>query len=138
VAWVVDTCLLIDVAEADPRFGIGSAEFLDRLRPDGLVICPVSCVELAPVFAGDEIAQQQFLDNLAVLWQEPWTNADTREARQGWNRYVTAHRAAPSRRRPLADVLIGAFATRFQGILTRNEADFHQVFPMLRVLVPKA
>jgi hypothetical protein len=25
---------------------------------------------------------------------------------------------------------------RFQGILTRNEADFHQVFPTLKVLAP--
>jgi hypothetical protein len=38
MAWAVDTCLLIDVAEADPIFGIGSAQLLDRLRPDGLVI----------------------------------------------------------------------------------------------------
>jgi len=44
VAWTVDTCLLIDVAEADPRFGIGSAHLLDRLRPDGLVIWKKLCV----------------------------------------------------------------------------------------------
>lgn len=25
MAWVVDTCLLIDVAEADPTFGVASA-----------------------------------------------------------------------------------------------------------------
>ena len=31
---VVDTCLLIDVPEADPRFGSRSAQLLDRLRPD--------------------------------------------------------------------------------------------------------
>ncbi|MGA2541531.1 MAG: type II toxin-antitoxin system VapC family toxin [Verrucomicrobiota bacterium] len=136
MAWVVDTCLLIDVAEADPRFGVGSARFLDRLRPDGLIICPVSYVELAPVFAGDETAQHQFLNNLAVSWQEPRTTADTREARKSWNRYVAGRRAGPAPRRPLADVLIGAFATRFQGILTRNEADFRQVFPTLKVLVP--
>jgi predicted nucleic acid-binding protein len=77
-----------------------------------------------------------FLHHLAVSWQEPWTNADTDEARLAWNRYVSARRTAPLPKRPLADVLIGAFAMRFQGILTRNEADFRQVFPSLKVLTP--
>ena len=136
MAWVVDTCLLIDVAEADPRFGISSAQLLDRLRPDGLVLCPVSEVELAPMFAGDETLQAEFFHQLSVSVLAQWTAADTRAARQAWNRYVTQRRAGPVPKRPLADVLIGAFALRFQGILTRNEADFRQVFPTLRVLVP--
>ncbi len=49
---------------------------------------------------------------------------------------VAGRRAGPAPKRPLADVLIGALATRFQGILTRNEADFRQVFPTLKLLVP--
>jgi len=35
MAWVVDTCLLIDVAEADPTFGVASAKLLDLKRADG-------------------------------------------------------------------------------------------------------
>jgi hypothetical protein len=38
MAWVVDTCLLIDVVEADPTFGTRSAKLLDSKRPDGLRI----------------------------------------------------------------------------------------------------
>jgi hypothetical protein len=30
MAWAVDTCLLIDVAEADPTFGVPSAKLLDQ------------------------------------------------------------------------------------------------------------
>ena len=45
-------------------------------------------------------------------------------------------RAGPVPKRPLADVLIGAFALRFQGILTRNDADFRQLFPTLNLLTP--
>ena len=63
MAWVVDTCLLIDVAEADPTFGAASA-------------------------------------------------------------------------RLLADILIGAFAMRFDGILTRNQADFRRAFPTLPITAP--
>ena len=32
--------------------------------------------------------------------------------------------------------LIGAFASRFDGILTRNEGDFRQVFPSLAIAAP--
>ena len=48
MAWVVDTCLLIDIAEADPTFGVASAKLLDLKRPEALTICPVTYVELAP------------------------------------------------------------------------------------------
>jgi predicted nucleic acid-binding protein len=136
MAWVADTCMLIDVAEADPQFGVASAQLFDRLRSDGWVICPVSYVELAPLFNADEDAQRRFLHNLTTTWREPWTLADTREAYAGWNRYVANRRSGPAPKRPLADVLIGAFAMRFQGILTRNEADFRQVFPALKILTP--
>jgi hypothetical protein len=46
MAWVVDTCLLIDVAEADPTFGAASARLLDLKRAEGLTICPVSSLLL--------------------------------------------------------------------------------------------
>ena len=32
MAWVVDTCLLIDIAEADPVCGLPSATLLDAKR----------------------------------------------------------------------------------------------------------
>jgi hypothetical protein len=59
VAWVVDTCLLIDVAVADPTFGNASARLLDARQAAGLVLCPVTYIELAPVFAGDRTASWQ-------------------------------------------------------------------------------
>ena len=136
MAWVVGTCLLFDVAEADPRFGIASARLLDRQRPDGLLICPVSDIELAPVFNTDDSLPEQFLQSMAVSSREPWTAVDTRAARRAWHEYVTRRHTAATPKRPLADVLIGAFALRFDGILTRNEADFRQLFPTLKVLTP--
>lgn len=136
MAWVVDTCLLIDVAEADPVFGVQSAKLLDAKRPDGLTVCPATYVELAPVFNGDATAQNEFLFNLGVTWPEAWTLADTEEAHRAWHRCVAARRAASVPKRPLADILIGAFASRFDGLLTRNETDFRRVFPSLAIDVP--
>lgn len=136
MAWVVDTCVLIDVAEADAAFGLASAGLLDRRRADGLTICPATYVELAPVFNGDQAAQNEFLFNLGVTWPEAWIQADTEEAHRAWYRYVSARRAAKVPKRPLADILIGAFASRFDGILTRNENDFRTVFPALNIVTP--
>ena len=72
MAWVVDTCLLIDVAEADPQFAAGSAALLEEKRSEGLVISPVTYAELAPVFDGNAARQELFLYNLEVSWSEVW------------------------------------------------------------------
>lgn len=39
-------------------------------------------------------------------------------------------------KRPVADVLIAAFAERFQGIITRNATDFRNILPALTVVTP--
>src|ERR1035441_7988720 len=136
MAWVVDTCLLIDVAEADPTFGVASAKLLDLKRTDGLTICLVTYVELAPVFNGDQAAQNEFLFNLGLSWPEAWTQSDTEEAHHAWHRYVAGRRTARVPKRPLADILIGALASRCDGILTRNASDFRTVFPKLVIAAP--
>jgi predicted nucleic acid-binding protein len=76
------------------------------------------------------------LFNLGVTWPEAWTQGDTEEANRAWHRYVAARRATRILKRPLADILIGAFASRFDGILTRNEGDFRLVFPSLAIVAP--
>jgi len=73
--------------------------------------------------------------NLGIVWPEVWTQADTEEAHRAWHRYVTARRATKIAKRPLADILIGAFASRFDGLLTRNESDFKAAFPNLKIEV---
>jgi hypothetical protein len=40
MAWVVDTSALMDVAEADPSFGVASAGLLDGKPANGLTVCP--------------------------------------------------------------------------------------------------
>lgn len=136
MAWVVDTCLLIDIADADPDFGVASAQFLDLKRQAGLLVSPVTFVELTPVFGGNRQAQEEFLYNLEVSHVESWTDADTQRAHSAWHEYVVARRLRQTPKRPLADILIGAFALRFDGLLTRNPADFKHSFPALNVGTP--
>jgi hypothetical protein len=136
MAWVVDTCLLIDILEDDPEFGILSAEALDTHGEDGLVVCPMSYAELAPVFQGERSLQDEFLSGVGVDFRQGWEWEDTIRAHEAWNRFVQRKRAGQLPKRPLADVLIGAFATRFQGLLTRNPADFKPIFPSLAIRAP--
>ncbi len=74
MAWVVDTSVLLDIHVDDPTFGSRSGQCLVRYLPDGLVICPVSYVELAPAFCGDGSLEQAFLHEAGVDWLQPWTS----------------------------------------------------------------
>lgn len=136
MAWVIDTCLLIDIAEADARFSSASSEMIAKRQSQGLVISPVSYVELSPVFDGVVAAQNHFLGNLGVDWTEGWTWRDTQNAFGAWSAYVRNRRFRQPNKRPIADILIGAFALRFRGLLTRNVRDFQKLFPDLRIDKP--
>jgi len=114
MAWVIDTSVLLDIHSADPSFARSSAECLTRHAADGLVISPVTYVELAPAFAGDATLQDQFLAEVGVEWPAFWTLGDTQAAHLLWAAHVERKRSGSVGKRPIADVLIGGFAKRFQ------------------------
>jgi len=139
--WVVDTCVLIDVLEDDPEFGTPSAECLARLLSSGLVACPVTTIEVAPAFDGDQQAQKEFFALCGVRDDLDFTQADVRRAFAPWNAYVVAkrrHKSPAVAKRPVADMMIGAFACRFDGIITRNGSHFRPWFPELNIVNPTA
>lgn len=138
MAWVVDTCLLIDIGLDDPSFGRKSEQLLHQRSGHGLTICPVTFVELAPAFGGELGALRAFLAGLEIDFDEAWEEKDTEEAARVWARHVLNRRMAnaPHPKRPVADVLIGAFASRFDGLLTRNASDFRRLYPKLPIIGP--
>ena len=60
----------------------------------------------------------------------------TRLQRIARDDYILKRRAWRIDKRPIADILIGAFATRFDGLLTRNTKHFRSFFPDLRLEGP--
>ena len=138
MAWVVDTGLLLDVGLDNARFGKSSEILLQEKAGDGLLVCPVTFVEMAPAFGGDLGALRQFLTGIPADYDEPWEGKDTEAAARAWARHVGLRRAGRGSRRPVADVLIGAFAARFEGLLTRNLNDFRRLFPKLKLVAPRS
>lgn len=134
--WVIDTCVLLDVLMEDSTFGPSSAQILEICLEEGLVICPMTYTELSPALQGNRALQDEFLTGVGVSFRQDWIWADTLRAHQAWNEFVRRKRSGQLPRRPLADVLIGAFASRFQGLITRNPDDFTKLFPSLPLRVP--
>jgi predicted nucleic acid-binding protein len=141
MGWVVDTCVLLDILEDDPEFGRASASCLRTRLEEGLLACPVTLLELGPAFGGDLAAQRHFLAQCGVSDEEDFTLADVRLGYSAWNNYIAAKRRRKSPkvpRRPIADMMIGAFASRFEGLITRNGNDFQPWFRELVILDPMA
>jgi predicted nucleic acid-binding protein len=137
--WVIDSCIVLDVALNDVQFGRSSAQMIELLRQkDSLLICPVSLVEVAPFFGGELRAVREFAHLMGVESHELWGEDDTREAAMAWTRQVRLKRENQVQPRPVADVLIGAFALRRGGLVTRNPNHFKKVFPGLKVQIPLA
>jgi predicted nucleic acid-binding protein len=134
--WVVDTCLLLDIGLDDPKFAERSERLLNDKGAEGLVLCPVTFVELTPLFGGQIRATEEFLDNYGIDYQEDWKPEDTNRAAVAWSVYMVKRRTTGSARRPVADALIGTFALRFDGILTRKRVDFARLAPGLRIVEP--
>jgi len=134
--WVVDTCVVLDVFEHDPEFGLKSAKLLEKLLGEGLAVSPVTMVELSAAFDGNLAEQKRFLDQAGISHSEAWTSADTEAGYRAWHAYVQRRRLDRIPKRPVADILIGGFAVNRQGIITRNPADFRRWFPDLVLREP--
>lgn len=134
---VVDTCVIVDISDRDPVFGERSARTLEQYADGGLLIAPVSFVELAPAFLGDVNRENQFLFELGIELPNGFDTSDLPLAHAAWYRHIQKTRASKSPRRPIADVLIGALAMANDGLITRNAKDFKVLFPNLNIIVPR-
>jgi len=110
----------------DPEAILRAAEevvaILKRHRVDAVPIRPPNVREFLKVLGADPYPS--------------WTEADTDRAADGWSRYVNRKRAGTVPKRPVADLLIGGYACRFQGLVTRNPEHFQPFYPDLTIAEP--
>lgn len=136
MAWVVDTSVVLDLVVTNSPWRTASLACLQQHFADGLCVSPVTFVEVGPAFGGDPQAAAAFFQVIPISTSEPWTAVDTELAHRLWNDHQVRRRAVQIPKRPVADVLIAAFASRFQGIITRNAADFRNIAPTLTIIEP--
>lgn len=115
---VLDTSVLLDIRIGHPlEWAEASASCLEQHSADGLPVCPVTLIEMAPAFRGDFSAERIWLENLGISSREPWLEEDTERSHALSNGFITRKRAREAGKRPIADVLIAGFALRFQGVI---------------------
>ena len=136
MTWVVDTCVLIDVFRGDKTFAAMSSMALQSKLDDVLTVAPITYVELSPEFNGDAAAQDAFLDAMWIHRDFNGSKEAVLLAHKAWHEHIMRKRAGRARKRPIADVLIGAYALQKGGLITRNEADFRTLYPTLTIFNP--
>jgi predicted nucleic acid-binding protein len=131
----VDTSVLFDVLDPDPRFGPGSAAALRACEAEGaLIACDVVWAETAAAFATNAQAADAF-DSLRIRFTPLSADASLRAA-ESWRAY---RQAGGSRQRMVADFLIGAHAyTHSDRLLTRDRGFYRRYFKELAVVDPSA
>ena len=134
--WVVDTCVILDVLKGDEDFSGLSADALDSKRHEGLTVAPITYVELSPSFGGNVLEQDKFLEELGVTIEFQGDRNAVLLAHKAWHEHIMRKRAGADKKRPIADVLIGAYAMQKGGLITRNETDFHALYPNLTIFNP--
>ena len=82
------------------------------------------------------MAAERFLRLARLGTAEFWTGADTVLARRLWHDHQLRRRQLRVVKRPVADVMIAAFASRFQGVITRNASDFQTISASLVIVEP--
>ena len=135
--WVVDTCVIIDVLRGDGEFSRLSADALDAKMEDGLMLSPISYVELAPSFNGDIAAQDRLLAEFGIDVSFDGNREAVFAACRAWHSHILRKRSGAAKKRPIADVMIGAYAMAKGGLITRNETDFRSLFPDLTIYNPE-
>lgn len=80
--------------------------------------------------------QNKFLTEIGIDYTMPWDWSHTQQAHKAWDGYVSKRREYRLKKRPVADILIGSYACKIGGLITRNEADFRSIFPSLLIRNP--
>lgn len=130
---MVDSNVLIDVLENDPRWFEWSTDQLEPLvAARRAVVNPIIYAEIAANFADIETLEQALAKFNLLREQLPWDAAFM--ASQAHKLY---RKRGGAKRSPLPDFYIGAHASLAgYALLTRDPGRYREYFPKLRLISP--
>ena len=130
----LDTNVLVDILEPDPRYGARSRDALARCLADGTVVaCDVVWAEVATVYGERQAELLAALDTLGIEYSEVAQEAALEAARH-WHLYRSR---GGSRQRIAAHFIVGAHAVvQCDRLLTRERGFYRGGFADLAVLDP--
>jgi predicted nucleic acid-binding protein len=129
---LVDSCVLIDVFELDPRWHEWSVEALHACQGEGLMVNAVIYAEIAPSFA--DAAHLQVILQQARIGYSDISPAAAWRASRAFGQY---RQNKGLQKMVLPDFFIGAQAEASTwSILTRDQSRFSTYFPSVRLITP--
>ena len=130
----VDTNVLVDILEPDPRHGSASADALTRCFAEGTVIaCDVVWAEVATVYGEKQTELMAALETMSIEYSEV-TQEAALEAARHWYTYRSR---GGSRQRIAADFIVGAHArVQCDRLLTRDRGFYRSSFSALMIVDP--
>ena len=130
----VDTNVLVDVLEPDPRHGAASGDALTRCLTEGTVIaCDVVLAEVATVYGEKQAELLAALETMGINYSEV-TQEAALEAARHWHAYRSR---GGSRQRIAPDFIVGAHAlAQCDRLLTRDRGFYRNSFTALTILDP--
>ncbi len=129
----VDSSILLDVVTDDPRHADESEEVLRRVSREGQIIaCECVLAEIYPAFEGPDSFEEFLAD-----WQVEFVPSSRPSAILAGRHFAAYLERGGSRRRILADFLIGAHAqTQADRLVARDRGFLRDYFSGLQLLDP--
>jgi predicted nucleic acid-binding protein len=129
---LVDSCVLIDVFDADPKWQQWSLDALQTHHAQGLAVNALICAEIAPSF--ESLQEMQNALDLVHLVYAPMSQMSAFLAAQAFTLYRQNN---GSKLTTLPDFFIGAHAqTQGWAILTRDKSRYKTYFPAVTLITP--
>jgi len=130
---LVDSCVLIDVFDADTEWQQWSLDALQAHHAQGLAVNALICAEIAPSFESLQTMQRAL--DLVHLVYAPLSQATAFLAAQAFTLY---RQNKGSKSTTLPDFFIGAHAqTQGWAILTRDKTRYKTYFPSVKLITPE-